>query len=278
METLDLTPRSHLEPAPDPTAFDHAMMAAKVGALAFTPALPFLGPGVAFIDLLTAPLRGKRMSDWCEGIRLRVNDLSQKVEGFTWEKLEKDEAFFSAFAQATQAAIKTHQKEKLEALRNAVLNVALGKEPDADRQQQLLGMLDRFSETHLTILRFFNDPASYFRAREKPVPMIHSPSREAVIKLLAYQLIVDAMPSLREQIKSPHADRTSASFQFIEATLSDLISAKLVWLDRHQETWAVPKFDNAPAPSPVKKLTTHLGDDFLSLISDADLGKENVHD
>jgi hypothetical protein len=125
MQKLSLTPDPQLEPAPDPTAFDHAMTAAKVGGIAFAPAFPFLGAGVAFIDLLTAPLRGKRMNDWCEEFRLRFNDLSRKIEGLTWEKLEKDEAFFSSFAQATQAAIKTHQKEKLEALRNAVLNVAL---------------------------------------------------------------------------------------------------------------------------------------------------------
>ena len=76
MEKLNLNPDHQLEPAPESTAFDRALTAAKVGALAF----PFLGAGVAFIDLLTAPLRGKRMNDWCEEFRLRFNDLSQKVD------------------------------------------------------------------------------------------------------------------------------------------------------------------------------------------------------
>src|ERR1035438_9693178 len=120
MEELSLNPDQSLEPAPGKTAVDYGLAIAKVASIAF----PFFGAGVTLVDLVTAPLRGKRFSDWCEEIRLRLNDLSEKVDGMTPEALAKDDAFFSAFAQATQAALRTHQQEKLDALRNAVLNVA----------------------------------------------------------------------------------------------------------------------------------------------------------
>ena len=105
-------PDSPLQPAPGKTAFDYALAIAKVGSLAF----PFVGSGIAFFDLVTAPARGKRMSDWCEQLRLCLDDLSAKVEGLTPEALVDSEPFISAFAQATQAALKTHQTDNLEAL------------------------------------------------------------------------------------------------------------------------------------------------------------------
>ncbi len=93
MDSLDLNPDPRLKPAPSKTTFDYAMIAAKA---ATTVAFPFLSPGVTFVDLVTAPLRSKRLSDWCEELRLALNDLSLRVEGLTPEKLAEDEAFVSA--------------------------------------------------------------------------------------------------------------------------------------------------------------------------------------
>jgi hypothetical protein len=151
MEKLNLNPDPRLEPAPGKTAFDYGVAVSQVQAIA----LPFLLPGVKLFDIVTAPLRGKRMSDWCEDLRLRLNDLSRTVEGLTPEKLATDEAFISVFAQATQAALKTHQKEKLEALRNAVLNVAVGTTLSEDLQTIFLNLVDSFTPKHLQTLTFF---------------------------------------------------------------------------------------------------------------------------
>lgn len=151
MDQLKINPDPRLEPAPDPTAFDYALAAAKAGTLAF----PFLGTGVTLFDLVTAPLRGKRMHDWCEELRLRLNDLSHKVSGLTPERLAQDEAFISTFAHASQAAMRNHQTEKLDALRNAVLNMAIGNAPAADMEQFFLTLVDSFTPVHLTILAYF---------------------------------------------------------------------------------------------------------------------------
>ncbi len=53
------------------------------------------------------------MSEWGEALRLRLNELSQKVAGLTPEALAASDPFISAFAQATQAALKTHHAEKM---------------------------------------------------------------------------------------------------------------------------------------------------------------------
>jgi hypothetical protein len=152
MEKLNLNPDARLEPAPGRTEFDWAVTAAKAGALA----LPFVGTGVALFDLITTPMRNKRVSDWLEELRIRFNELSQKVAGLTPERLAQDEAFQSAFAHATQAAMRTHQQEKLDALRNAVLNVAIGNAPSDDLQLVFLNFVDSFTPTHLKILTLFD--------------------------------------------------------------------------------------------------------------------------
>jgi len=259
MDVPKLMPGSRLEPAPERTAFDYALAIAKVGTIAF----PFFGPGVTLVDLLTAPLRTKRLSDWQEELRLRLNDLSQRVGGLTPEALAKDDAFVSAWFQATQAALRTHQKEKLDALRNAVLNAALGKDAQTNRQAQFLSLVDRFTAAHLTLLRFFRDPAGHFESRKMAVPQVPAGN-----DYLAYQLVCTAMPELIQQLRSPSENRTAASFQMIELLFDDLVSSRLISLNRLNETWMVPRFTGQPTPFPVNPVTTHLGDDFLAFIAE----------
>ena len=150
---LILKPDPRLESVPEPTAFDFGLLAAKMATIVF----PWMGPGIILFDIITGPSRTSRLTDWCERFRVCFNDLSQKVDGLTPEALARDEAFISAFAQATQAALKTHRPEKLDALRNAVVNVALGKEPDVDRQTIFLSLVERFTPLHILLLRFFDN-------------------------------------------------------------------------------------------------------------------------
>ena len=62
---------------------------------------------------------------------------------------------------ASQAAIRNHQAEKREALRNAVLNVAIGKAPEDDLQLMFLNLVDSFTTWHLRILRLFQNPEEH---------------------------------------------------------------------------------------------------------------------
>jgi hypothetical protein len=65
-------------------------------------------------------LRGKRLNNWLEELRLRLNDLSQKVAGLT------------------------------------LLNVAAGTHLLSGRSTiYFLNLIDRFTPTHLQVLRYF---------------------------------------------------------------------------------------------------------------------------
>lgn len=227
-------------------------------------ALPLVGGALAEVMglLLITPLAGRRDEFW-EDMARRLLYLEGKVEGFKFEDLGNNEQFVSAMIQATQSAAKTHLKEKLEALRNVVLNVALGKAPDSDRQQQFLMLVDRFSETHLAVLKFLSDPSRHFQMLGQPVPQLN----HVQSKMLLNVLVGQALPSLRKTSDDP----TATSFQFVELVLGDLVSSHLVAFERHQDTWAVPAFAIKAGGGPISKMTTHLGEEFLAFITEPNL-------
>ncbi|AMR68738.1 hypothetical protein A0T30_13055 [Aquipseudomonas alcaligenes] len=79
----------------------------------------------------------------------------------TEEGLQQNEAFITTVAQASILAIRNHQLEKLEALRNAVLNVAAGHCPEDDLRQLFLNFVDGCTVTHIRLLSLMNGPAEW---------------------------------------------------------------------------------------------------------------------
>jgi hypothetical protein len=93
--------------------------------------------------------------------------LSKWKTEVTPERLSQDPAFTTAFLHASQIALRTHQREKLQALRNAVLNVAAGTAPDENLQLVFLHYLDMLTPLHLTLLDCVADPREW-SARQLP--------------------------------------------------------------------------------------------------------------
>jgi hypothetical protein len=143
------------KPLPQP-ALEDARHAAGKGLVSM---IPFIGgPGAELVGLLTSPVEARRDA-WLEDLERRLRELEQKAAGFRFEDLGRNEQFVSATLHATQLALRTHQAEKREALRNAVLNVAVRKHlPSDDLQLVFLNLVDRFTPWHLRVLEFFRDP------------------------------------------------------------------------------------------------------------------------
>lgn len=117
-------------------------------------AVDSIGPN--FLQLLIQPSLERRKAAWtdllCESLA------SLKDTGVDTQLLQDDERFVSTVLQATQIAIRTHQKEKIAALKNAVVNVAVGRSPDEIEQHMFLELVDTLSEMHIRILRLFSRP------------------------------------------------------------------------------------------------------------------------
>ncbi len=149
------------QPLPQPT-FEDVEHAGRKGLVAMIPLVG--GVGSELIGLLSSPV-AQRRDDWFIDLERRVREQEGRVDGFRFDDLGQNQQFVSAALTATQAALRTHQQEKLDALKNAVVNVALGREPEADRQQQFLALVDRFAAAHFILLQFFKDPAAFFHSK-----------------------------------------------------------------------------------------------------------------
>jgi hypothetical protein len=96
-----------------------------------------------------------------ENIASSLDKLQEQVENLTPESLSKNETFVTTFLHASQTAIRNHQQEKLEALRNAVLNAAMPNALDDDLQLMFLDAIDTLTTWHLRVLSYFDEPRTW---------------------------------------------------------------------------------------------------------------------
>ena len=115
------------------------------------------GAAAELTGWLNIPLTRRREA-WFQDLADSLRELESQIQGFSLDDLAANESFVSAMLQAAQAALRTHQQEKLEALRNAVLNSAAGQASDGDYHTVFLALIDCFSAAHLRALKSFRHP------------------------------------------------------------------------------------------------------------------------
>jgi hypothetical protein len=111
-----------------------------------------------------------------------VNEILKTVSELTPEKLSQSDVFVTTALHASQIAIRTHQDEKLEALKNAVVHAALPSAPADSIQQIFLNYVDQFTPWHLAILSFFDGPEAWLQAKSIPKPARGFGSRAALLE------------------------------------------------------------------------------------------------
>jgi len=144
--------------------------------------VPLVG-GLAseIFNLVIAPPLTKRRDEWMNSIAEGLKKLEERAGGFKIEELSKNEMFITTVMQASQAAVRNHQKEKLEALRNAVLNAALPNAPEEDLQLIFLGYIDTLTTWHVRILKLFDNPVEWFKQNGKKFPELHLGGLESIL-------------------------------------------------------------------------------------------------
>ncbi|CUS04256.2 conserved protein of unknown function [Candidatus Promineifilum breve] len=155
------------QPKPDIRDYAHAIVKGTISSIP----IPFV-PGIAaeIFSILFTPSLLKRQDEWMSSIAQGLIQLQEKVEGFNLEDLSSNESFVTVTLQATQHALRNHQMEKLEALRNAVLNSALPNTLEDDIQLIFLGLVDTLTTWHLRILKLFDDPTMWAKENQRPFP------------------------------------------------------------------------------------------------------------
>jgi len=115
-----------------------------------------------------------RMQQWYDDVASAIQELQDREEGLDFDQLADDPVFVDAVVHATRAAQGTHQREKLDALRNGIINSIGPGAPSADEQLRFLRLIDQFSAAHLRMLTFWRDPAALFETEGIPRPNIYS--------------------------------------------------------------------------------------------------------
>lgn len=154
--------------------------------------IPFVGGAASeLFSLVIAPPVSKRRDEWLIQLAEDLQTLREKIDSFEIETLQHNEVFISTVLHATQIALRNHHTEKLAALRNAVLNSAVGIDIEENLQLMYLNLIDSLTPWHLNILSFFRSPSNWFKERGLKVPelMMGSPA----------QVLLAAYPELRDK-------------------------------------------------------------------------------
>jgi hypothetical protein len=146
------------------------------------------GSALELFNAVIAPPIERRRNDWLNKLAERVQALEQRGRVRVADLANNDE-FVSAVMQATAAAVRNHQQEKIEALRNAVLNTALGQSPEDAKRELFLAFVDQFTVLHLRVLKdlsAFGPPESQSNAAKTRIGEIA-------------ELAMKRLPALRDQ-------------------------------------------------------------------------------
>jgi hypothetical protein len=134
--------------------------------------VPLVGAAlaVALVTTLNWSLEQRR-EKWFTELAEGVEELRERVDDFDLEALADNDLFVDAVVTATRTVEHTHQAEKIEALRNAVLNSVSPHAPDADTQAIFMNLIDRFTPSHLRLLTLWDDPPAWFSSRGLTPPV-----------------------------------------------------------------------------------------------------------
>lgn len=203
-------------------------------------AVPVLGGALveAFNSIIEPPMV-KRKTEWMKQVTGAINELYEKGI-VTEEELMENEKFFTTLVNASTVALKNHQQEKIEALRNATINSALPGSPDDSTQQMFLNLIDTCTEWHIRILKLFQDPQKFIEESDRTPPGWSMGGLSSVL--------VFAYPEL-------HGKRP-----FFDLIWKDLFTAGLLSTDSLHVTMS--------GSGMVAKRTTDFGDQFIRFISD----------
>lgn len=204
--------------------------------------------GSPLAELITAVFGSpvsKRRDKWLIYVVEGLEETKARLKDFDPENLKDNEQFISATLQATQIAIRNHQQEKLEALRNAVLNTAIGIDINETIQLMFIEAIDALTPLHLRTLKFFDNPDEYFQANSLQQPTgIMMENRSQILEM-----------SLPEMKGSNELSKLVVNDLTLRGLLSDDSS-------RTSVTTGVTQI------GPFETISSHLGKDFLRYISD----------
>jgi hypothetical protein len=139
---------------PQPSGADKAYTILKAAVAG----IPIVGGSAnELMGLVFAGPYQKRLQKWREDVA-EVLSYLVNTKGIRIEDLQSNEGFISAVANASQVAMRNHDAEKREALRNALINTVISDTIDESLQNQFLNYIDTLTVWHIRLLKAFFSP------------------------------------------------------------------------------------------------------------------------
>jgi hypothetical protein len=211
-------------------------------------------------SMIVKPPLEKRLEDWQVSVVEKLAELDERLNSITIENLSQNRVFITAIANVTPLVLRTHREDKLDALRNIVLNAALPNAPHDDLQIMFIQMVDTFTSWHVTLLKFFAHPKWYIQL-DYPESLDDIPAEEAIEKLMSI------FPELKQQPA------------FTNKVVNDLSYNRLIALPEVRLDKRGIVSDDSPVDP---NIITELGKQFLNFTKsplendDGDMSKINL--
>ncbi|HEY5370509.1 MAG TPA: hypothetical protein VIJ75_16110 [Hanamia sp.] len=153
--------------------------------------VPIVGAAASeLLGLIVTPPIEKRREEWMTEVGQKLKDLEEESK-IDITSLTENQQFIDTVLQATTFALKTSDKEKIAAFKNAIINTALGDAPNLTISQIFLNLIDNFTTWHIKVLHLFDNPTEWFRINNKSLPNYMAASLTSVV--------IDAFPTLKGQ-------------------------------------------------------------------------------
>jgi hypothetical protein len=176
-------------------AFDSDNSDKNYNALkAVVSSVPAVGSlAVGFFDSYIVSPSMQRIRNFLENLVLELEELKSKIELVDFES----PAFQTILIRAYQIAVRTHKEQKLEALRNIVLNSSIRRPLKDDILEMFLDCVDNFTELHISTLKHLHYLERYTPEQLNTYFPI-SEENEAVYNQVLKDLADKGLISLRE--------------------------------------------------------------------------------
>jgi len=174
------------------------------GAISAIPV--FGGPAAELLGLVLQPAFDRRREEWLAQLGSALDDLQSRVDNFP-EELSANEVFITTVMAATTAAFRTHEAEKVEALRNAIVSSGTSNLDDYE-QLTFVRYVDELTAFHLRLMVYLRDPKGWLDHRGIDRPQFMAAGRSSALEI--------AMPEL------------SGRKEVYEQAVGDLVARHLV--------------------------------------------------
>ncbi|MDR1313782.1 MAG: hypothetical protein LBQ12_08810 [Deltaproteobacteria bacterium] len=220
--------------------YAHSLLRGVIGAI------PVGGTLVnELLGFLVQPALKKRQEHWFSFIGHSLEDVLNRID--ILEEITSNDNFINVAIKATRIALETTKFEKINALKNVVINTAIKINLDETKQHVFMALLDSFNEYHIVFLKLLNGK----NAPNKNISFSNSDG-SWLVNPNFYHLIMQLYPELNQ------------SEEFCRLIMHDLYYKDLI----NTKDLNFPLMNLPSNPFAVGQRTTEIGNKFLNFISD----------